>query len=98
MHPTEIHFLSKTSQDSHIERVIDATQVLPDHLLGQALAGNQETRHGSWWIFQKPALDQVDDPLVGFFIEYIQTRPVVSFAYDLVDRVHVGHDIVAHNR
>ena len=97
MHAVKIHFLSKTSQDSHVERVIDAPQVLADHLLGQALAGDEEAGHRPRRVLQEAPLDQVDDALVGFLVEDVQARAVVPLADDLVDGVHVGHDIVGHD-
>ena len=98
MHPTEIHLLSKTSEDSHIKRIVDAPQVLPNHLFRQAFACDQEAGHCARGVFQEAALNQVNDALIGFLVEDVQARPVVSFAYDFVDGVHVGHPIVGHHR
>ena len=78
--------------------IVDATSVRPSHLFRLAFACVQEAGHCARGVFQEAALNQVNDALVWFLIEDVQARPVVSFAYDFVDGVHVGHPIVGHHR
>ena len=46
------------------ERVLYVAEVLPDHLLAQSLARDEEPRHGVRSVVEEPALNQVLDALL----------------------------------
>ena len=93
MHPREVHLLGEAGEDGHVERAIDGAQVLPDHLLGQALAGDQEPGHGGRGVLQEAPLDQVDDTLVRLLVEDIEAGSIMPLADHFIDGVHVADQV-----
>lgn len=68
---------------SHVEVVLEVTEVLPNHLLAQALPGEEELCHCLRGVLEEPTTDEVRDASLRLLVEQVEADSVLPLPHHL---------------
>ena len=74
-------------KDRLVEGAADVAQILPDHLLGEALPCHQEPGHSLRRVVQEALANQIMDTSLRFLVENVEASSVMSLPDHFIDRV-----------
>ena len=73
----KVHLLDEAVEDGDVERLVEAADVVADHLLGHALPPEEEPGDGGGAVLDKLLLDEIVDAPLGAGVEHVEAHPVL---------------------